>query len=48
MKLKYDKRRLIIKGKEGKDYPECYDAFEANVVIRQMIAVAAPCGMEHV
>ena len=31
-----------------KNGAECYDAFEANVVIRQMIAVAAPCGMEHV
>ena len=24
MKLKYDKRRLIIKGKEGKDYHVMY------------------------
>ena len=31
-----------------KNGAECYDAFEANVVIRQSIAVAAPCVQEHV
>ena len=34
MKLKYDKRRLIIKGKEGKDYRMYYNGKEGRKEVK--------------